>query len=219
MYIPILYQDDVLVIVDKPAGMPVLPDGWTKNSPYLFNVLSEQIGRIFLVHRLDKQTSGIILFSKTADAHKSISIQFEHHLVDKVYLAILTGRVSWKEISSKFPLRADVGHSHRTIVDEEKGKPAETSFHVLEMFSDNTLVKVSIKTGRTHQIRAHANALGYPVLGDLLYHAPETRIIKRPALHAYSLSFQHPVSGVNLSFTAPPPQDFSEAIEKLKNLR
>lgn len=218
MIIPILYQDESLVIVEKPAGMPVLPDGWIKDSTYLFKILSDQIGRIYLVHRLDKQTSGIILFSKTAEAHKSLSIQFENHLISKKYLAILTGRVTWVDITSTLPLRINVGHSHRTVVDQEKGKPAETSFHVLETFTDDTLVKVSIKTGRTHQIRAHANALGHPVLGDLLYHAPATCIINRPALHAYSLSFQHPVTGGNLSFTAAPPQDFLEAIEKIKVL-
>jgi tRNA pseudouridine32 synthase / 23S rRNA pseudouridine746 synthase len=217
MDIPVIFQDDALVIVDKPAGMPVLPDGWIKNSPYLFKTLTEQFERIYLVHRLDKQTSGIILFSKTPEAHRLLSMQFEHHLVIKKYFAILTGSVSWADISSNLPLRINVGHSHRTVVDEEKGKPAETSFHVLERYSDNTLVEVSIKTGRTHQIRAHANALGHPVLGDLLYHAPETQRINRPALHAYSLTFKHPVSGEYLSFTAPPPRDFLDAIDTLKN--
>ncbi len=215
---PILFQDDALVIVDKPAGLAVLPDGWTRDSPYLYKILSDQIGRIYLVHRLDKQTSGIILFSKTPEAHKSFSTQFENHLVNKIYLAILTGRVPWMETTSTLPLRINVGHSHRTVVDEQMGKSAESSFYVLEKYADNTLVQVSIRTGRTHQIRAHANALGHPIMGDLLYHAPKTELISRPALHAYSLSFQHPVTGENISFTANPPKDFIDATYKLRNL-
>ncbi|MDD2921346.1 MAG: RluA family pseudouridine synthase [Anaerolineales bacterium] len=213
--LPIIYKDSEILVVNKPAGLSVLPEGWDKDAPYLVKLLEEKLGTVWVVHRLDKFTSGVIVFALTADAHRSLNIQFEKHEAEKVYRAITVGVPGWKERATKFPLRVNVGHKHRTMVDNKNGVRAETRFRVLNWRDEFALVEASPMTGRTHQIRVHAYALGYPLLGDVLYSAPETDVISRPALHAYSLSFNHPASGERVKFTAPYPDDFKEALERL----
>ena len=225
----IIYKDEHILIINKPAGLSVLPEGWEPDAPYLVKSLEEEYEKIWVVHRLDKFTSGVLVFALNAEAHRALNIQFEKHEVEKVYRAITVGAPPWKERITKFPLRVNVGHKHRTMVDNKKGVRAETKFKVLNWNSSITdelfladdaegmaLVEARPMTGRTHQIRVHAYALGYPLLGDTLYSSPETDIIARPALHAYSLSFNHPVSNERVSFTAPYPTDFKKALERLK---
>ena len=225
----IIYKDDHILTINKPAGLSVLPEGWEPDASYLVKLLEEEYGKIWIVHRLDKFTSGVLVFALNAEAHRALNIQFEKHETEKVYRAITVGAPPWKERITKFPLRVNVGHKHRTMVDNKKGVRAETKFKVLNWNSSITdelyladdakgmaLVEARPMTGRTHQIRVHAYALGYPLLGDTLYSSPETDIIARPALHAYSLSFNHPVSNERVSFTAPYPTDFKKALERLK---
>jgi RluA family pseudouridine synthase len=211
----ILYEDQHLLVVDKPAGLPVLPDGWEPDSPYLVKMLEERFGKVFTVHRLDKVTSGVMVFARDAETHRALNIQFEKHEAHKVYHAILEGNPKWEEKVTKFPLRVNVGHKHRTVVDDRSGKPSETRFRVLKMYRAAAWVEASPMTGRTHQIRVHASALGHPLLGDLLYGAEEISIISRPALHAYSLTFIHPFSNERVTFTAEYPQDFAAALKLL----
>ena len=212
----ILFQDASILVIDKPAGIPVLPDGWEKDAPYLVKLLEEQFGKLWVVHRLDKITSGVMVFALTSAAHRALNLQFEHHEAHKIYHAITVGLPPWSEHTARHPLRINVGHSHRTMVDHGRGKPSETHFHILERYTGNCLLEAHPGTGRTHQIRVHAYALGYPLLGDTLYSAPPTDLIARPALHAQSLKFKHPLSGENLIFTAPYPADFNRAMEALK---
>jgi RluA family pseudouridine synthase len=211
----IIYSDDHIMILNKPAGLPVLPDGWEPDAPYLVKLLEEEFGKIFVVHRLDKFTSGVMVFAKTTEAHRSLNIQFEKHTIEKVYRAIMVGNPPWQEKITKFPLRANVGHKHRTMVDNRNGLRSETQLKVLNRNEDNALVEARPMTGRTHQIRVHAYALGYPLLGDALYSAPETDLIARPALHAYTLSFDHPFSNERVTFLAPYPADFKTTLERL----
>jgi RluA family pseudouridine synthase len=224
----IIYKDAHILVINKPAGLSVLPEGWEPDAPYLVKLLEEEYDKAWVVHRLDKFTSGVMVFALTAESHRALNIQFEKHEVEKVYRAITVGAPPWKERITKFPLRVNVGHKHRTMVDNKKGVRAETKFKVLnwnnaapdELSLSNdvkgmALVEARPMTGRTHQIRVHAYALGYPLLGDTLYSAPETDIIARPALHAYSLSFNHPISNERVSFTAPYPSDFKNALERL----
>jgi RluA family pseudouridine synthase len=224
----IIYKDEHILIINKPAGLSVLPEGWEPDAPYLVKMLEEEHDKIWVVHRLDKYTSGVIVFALTAEAHRALNIQFEKHETNKVYRAITVGAPPWKEKITKFPLRVNVGHKHRTMVDNKKGIRAETIFKVLNWnhrssddlsFSEDVkgmaLVEARPMTGRTHQIRVHAYALGYPLLGDALYSAPESDIIDRPALHAYSLSFNHPISNERVTFTAPYPADFKKALDRL----
>ena len=212
----IIHKDNDILVINKPADLPVLPDGWDKDAPYLVKMLEEEFNKVWVVHRIDKSTSGIIIFALTAEAHRSLNIQFEKHLVEKTYHAILNGSPKWLDKITKFPLRANVGSKHRTVVDNRNGVRSETRFRILKQNQLSALAEAMPMTGRTHQIRVHAYALGYPLLGDILYSAPETDIISRAALHAYSLSFDHPTSNERLTFTAPYPADFQKALRSLK---
>lgn len=211
----IILSDNSIIVVNKPPGLPVLPDGWQGEAPYLVKMLEEKYGKIWIVHRLDKITSGVMVFARTAEAHRALNIQFEKHEAHKIYHAILEGIPLWAEKSAIHPLRANVGHKHRTAVDLRAGKESETRFKVLKRYHAHVLVEAALMTGRTHQIRAHAYALGYPLLGDILYGGTKTDIIQRPALHSYFLSFSHPTTGERTSFTTPYPDDFSTALDRL----
>jgi len=210
----LLYSDDDLLVVDKPAGVAAVPGGWQMDAPSLLELLQADFGQVWIVHRLDKGTSGLIFFARTPEAHRTLSLLFETRAVSKTYHAIVNASPAWDEHIARHPLRADVGHSHRTIVDPRYGKPSETAFRVLERFKNTSLFEAAPHTGRTHQIRAHLSALGFPILADTLYHAPATDLIGRPALHAYSLSFEF--DDKPYSFTAPYPEDFEQALNRLR---
>jgi len=218
----ILHEDEHLLVLDKPSGLPVLPDGWEKDAPYLVKMLEAEFGQIFIVHRLDKITSGVMIFARDAGTHRDLNIQFEHHQAEKIYHAIVEGNPKWNEKTARHPLRANVGHKHRTMVDDKNGKPAETRFKVLKRYpaspeqgrDESALIEAQPMTGRTHQIRVHAYALGHPLLGDTLYGAEETELIARPALHAHSLTLE--LNGERVTFKAPHPDDFRAALERLK---
>lgn len=210
------YSDPHILVVNKPANLSVLPEGWDKSAPYLVQMLEKQFQKVWVVHRIDKVTSGIIVCALSAEAHRSLNIQFEKHEVEKVYHALLNGMPKWDEKVTKFPLRVNVGHKHRTVVDDRNGVRSETRFKLLERYQAAALVEASPMTGRTHQIRVHAYALGYPLLGDVLYNAPETSVISRPALHAFALTFSHPETGKRLTFQADYPNDFQHALGLLR---
>lgn len=216
----IIHQDSQILVINKSAGLSVLPEGWEPDAPYLVKMLEEKFGdpatdsgRIWVVHRIDKVTSGVIIFALTAEAHRSLNIQFEKHQVEKVYHAIVNGNPPWDEKITKFPLRVNVGHKHRTMVDNKSGLRSETRLKVLKRKQASALVEAIPRTGRTHQIRVHLYALGHPLLGDTLYSAPETSLIDRPALHAYSLTITHPETNERMTFTAPYPNDFKQALK------
>ena len=211
----IIYKDNHLIVVDKSAGLSVLPDGWEKDSEYLVKKLEEQFGRIFIVHRLDKITSGVMVFARDAETHRALNMQFETHEAQKTYHAIVEGNPKWEEKIARHPLRANVGHKHRTMVDEKHGKPSETRFRVIKRYPESALVEAKPTTGRTHQIRVHAYALGHPLVEDVLYGARDSYGIGRPMLHAQSLSFIHPGTKERVKFSAPHPADFEEAIKIL----
>jgi len=212
----IIHIDDHVIILNKPAGLPVLPDGWEKDSEYLVKMLEEKYDKIFIVHRLDKITSGVMVFARDAETHRALNMQFEKHEAQKVYHAIVEGNPKWDEKVTKFPLHANVGHKHRTIVDDKNGKPSETRFGVLKRYQSAAWVEALPRTGRTHQIRVHASALGHPLLGDILYGASESKLIARPALHAYSLTFTHPATNERATFKAEHPRDFATTLKLLK---
>jgi RluA family pseudouridine synthase len=211
----IIYEDNQIIVVDKPAGLSVLPDGWEKDSEYLVKMLEEQYGKIFIVHRLDKITSGVMVFARDAETHRALNIQFENHDAQKTYHAIVEGNPKWDEKIAKHPLRADVGRKHRTAVDDKNGKPSETRFRVIKRNQESALVEAKPMTGRTHQIRVHAYALGHPLVEDVLYGARDWYGFPRPMLHAQSLSFIHPATNERVKFYAPHPDDFEEALKNL----
>jgi len=211
----IIHQDDHIIVVNKPAGISVLPEGWDSDAPYLRHMLEDKYGKIWVVHRLDKITSGVMIFTRTADAHRELNRQFERHEVEKVYQAIVEGVPPWDERTARHMLQTNVGRKHRTVVVHKRGKNSETRFKVLKRVRGVALIEARPKTGRTHQVRVHLSALGFPLLGDVLYGASETELIERPALHAYSLGFTHPITGEHLNFIANPPADFQEVLKRL----
>jgi RluA family pseudouridine synthase len=223
----VLHLDQGIVVIDKPAGLPVLPEGWEPDAPYLVKLLEQQFRdpaddaakALWVVHRLDKGTSGVMVFARTAEAHRDLNRQFELHEARKIYHAVLEGLPDWDEKVARHPLRVNVGHKHRTAVDPRHGKPSETIFRVLKRFRAHVLVEVELTTGRTHQVRAHAYAIGHPLLGDALYGAQPGDIIARPALHAYQLTLRNPSNGNVESYTAPYPPDLQAALERLGALR
>lgn len=210
-----VYLDDALLVINKPAGLPVLPDGWQDGAPHLLDLLQQEYGRLWVVHRLDKTTSGVMVFARTSEAHRALNLQFDRQEVEKVYHAIVVGCPVWEEQVCQMSLRVNVGHRHRTVVDEGCGKPSETRFRVLKRGHAAALVEARPKTGRTHQIRVHLSALGFPLLSDLLYGAPPQPGLDRPALHAVSLTVTHPLSKQRPVFSAPYPPDFVAGLNLL----
>jgi len=203
------YLDCEILVIEKPAGLAVLPGGWAFPAPIsLKEHLETRYGQIWVVHRLDKLTSGIMVFARTANAHRFLNEAFSRRRVKKVYHALVQGIPPWEEKICKFPLRANADRKHRTRVDRGNGKPSETRFRVLKRNQDAAWVEASPKTGRTHQIRAHLAALGYPILGDTLYGARPLDGSEFPPLHAFSISFPHPESEEEMHFTAPVPNSF-----------
>ena len=209
-----IYADTNILVVNKPSGLATVPGSWEEEFASLVKELAADSGRLWVVHRLDKITSGLVVFARNPEAHRTLSMLFERHETHKLYHTLAVGVPAWEQHTARHPLRINVGHSHRTIVDNAKGKPSETAFQVMERFNGYALLAAAPATGRTHQVRVHAYALGFPILGDTLYSAPETNLIGRPALHAYSLEFSF--NGKAYQFTAPYPKDFSTALNNLR---
>jgi RluA family pseudouridine synthase len=214
--IPLLYIDDQLLVVSKPAGLPTLVDGYHPEAPFLVGILKASYPALWVVHRLDRQTSGVIVFARTTAAHRSLNTQFEQRQATKTYHALVHGSPAWDTQAVRLPLRPDGDRRHRTVVDPQQGKPAETDLLVLERFDQQTLLQATPHTGRTHQIRAHLAALGYPIVSDPLYGGAELPALLRLGLHACSLKLLHPVRAEELEFTAPYPQDMEQAIATLR---
>jgi len=221
--IAVLWVDDALLAVNKPAGLPTLPDGWQPDASYLVGLLQAEHGRLWVVHRLDRGTSGVIVLARSAEAHRNLDRQFATHDISKVYHALVAGVPAWDEQTIRLSLLANGDRKHRTIIDPRRGKPAVTHCRVLTRFAGCALVEARPETGRTHQIRAHLAALGHPLLADPLYTrasiilpAFEPALIERPALHAASLTIAHPVTGEALTLAAPYPADFGAALRRLR---
>lgn len=213
----IIYADANLLVINKPAGVLSIPDGYDHAVPYLGRLLQPVYGRLWVVHRLDKETSGVMVMARNAEAHKDLNTQFSEGQVLKTYHAIIEGNPDWDEKSIDVPLRTNVGRHNRTAVDIAEGKNALTRFQVLERFPRFTLLAAYPETGRTHQIRAHLYDLGFSILSDPLYgHGQISPFIGRLALHALSISVWHPTTGVIITFEAPYPQDFEVLIAQLR---
>jgi RluA family pseudouridine synthase len=232
--IVIIYSDSSLLAVNKPAGLPTLPDGYNPEQPHLKVLLESEYGRLWIVHRLDRNTSGLVVLARTPEAHRNLNMQFERRQVTKRYHALVCAAPDWQERVVKMPLRPNGDRHHRTVIDPGRGKPAETEFQVLERLGGYALLEAYPLTGRTHQIRAHLSAIGLPILGDVLYGGrpalylsmlkpefsagfkAECALIERSALHAHSLDFSHPENGEILRLVAPYPKDFNAALRMLR---
>jgi len=212
----ILYHDDQLLVANKPSGLSTLVDGWHPEAPHLAGILRERFQPLWTVHRLDRETSGVILFARTAEAHRSLNQQLQTRQVEKIYHALVLGNPGWEEKEVRRFLRADGDRRHRTVEDPVYGKPAVTQLRVLERFGDVSLVEALPKTGRTHQIRAHLLMCSYPIAGDNLYGSPDNRF-ERMMLHAFSLRILHPATGNEVVYEAPYPIEFINSLHDLRN--
>jgi 23S rRNA pseudouridine1911/1915/1917 synthase len=210
----IFYEDEAIVVINKPTGMTVHPaagnySGTLANAlMHRFQELSDlNPGRPGIVHRLDRDTSGLIVVAKTNQAHARLGRQFEKHTVVKKYLALVQGVVRFDQGVIEVPLKRHVKHhDQRQVAAEGEGKDATTYYEVLKRFSKTTLVGLYPQTGRTHQLRVHMKHLGHAILGDDKYGQKETFV--RLALHAQSIAFEHPISRQLVEFSCLPPKEF-----------
>ncbi len=208
-----LYADEHLLVVNKPPGISVVFDRHRQESSYLWRQLWQELGPLFPVHRLDRDTTGVVLFARTAAAQRQLSAQLAHHQLEKKYHAVVAPVPPWQATAAEAPLRPEGGRPHRTLVDWELGKPSRTLFRVLvKLTEDAALVEALPVTGRRHQVRAHLAFLGCPLVGDRLYGG--SLAVARPLLHARSLSFRHPLTGCWLEVTAPYPEDMARWLEE-----
>lgn len=232
--IEIIFEDEDIVVVTKPPGMLSIPDRYDPKLISADKVLRKKYGNIFVVHRLDKETSGVMVFAKNAGAHKHLNTQFQEQQVKKIYHAILSGILPKDEIEIDIPLMTHPGKKGE-MIPSVRGKESLSVFRIIEKFRMATLVEVDLVTGRQHQLRAHASALGFPLLVDSIYGdqdafyvssvkkrfnlkkgTEEKPLIDRITMHSYELSFIHPGSGEKLSFKTEYPKDFSAALRILR---
>jgi len=214
----IVYEDEDLLVVDKPAGLTVHPaPGHARHT--LVNALLAHCGdlsgvggvlRPGIVHRLDKDTSGLLLVAKNDRAHAGLSRQLKERTVEKGYLALVRGRIEQPEGVIEGAIGRDPRNRKRMAI-VEGGRPARTAYRVREYLDGMTLVEVAPSTGRTHQIRVHFAAAGHPIVGDALYGKPSS-LVGRQFLHAYRLAFRHPADGRAVAFESPLPADLEEAL-------
>lgn len=216
----ILFEDENLLVINKPAGLLSIPDGYNPELPYLQKVLEPEFGRLWMVHRLDKDTSGVMVLARDPETHRSLNISFRDREIDKTYHGLVCPVPDWTELVMEQPLKVNADRRHRTRVDPAQGKPAWTRCVVLDKYALAARMAITIKTGLTHQIRAHLREQGLMLLGENLYHAglPEPPIpAPRVMLHARELTFQHPASHQTLNFTASYPDDFRSVYNLIRH--
>jgi len=220
----VVYEDDALLVVDKPAGMTVHPGAGRTSGTLVHAVLAHcpdlpQIGgadRPGIVHRLDKDTSGLLVVAKTEVAWRGLQAQIQSRRARREYLALVHGRLRRPSGVIDAPIGRDPRHRTRMAV-VASGRRAVTHYRVAESFEDATLLEVRLETGRTHQIRVHLAHLGHPVVADPVYgRRTNPRGMRRQALHARTLALTHPISGAALTFRAPLPADFEEVLRALR---
>lgn len=235
----ILFEDPDLLVINKPAGMVVHPAAGHSSGTLVHGILYhcpdlEGIGaerRPGIVHRLDKDTSGILVVAKNGRAHHDLSRQFKARNIQKFYLALVAGAPKSDRGSIELAVGRHPVERKKMSTRSNRGRDALTLWHIRERFAGATLLDVELKTGRTHQIRVHCQAMGFPIVGDPTYGwkgaskkiaAGNTALqatfknVKRQMLHAYRLGFSHPIDGRMLSFEAPLPEDMAELLDQLR---
>lgn len=230
----IIYEDDDLVVVNKQPGELTIPERFKKDNLSLRERLDELYGKIFVVHRLDRETSGAILFAKNADVHKHLNQQFMDHSVTKIYHVLVAGVVGEESFEVDIPIAPNpkIGG---TMMPSARGKEAITLMRIAEKFRHVTLLECKLLTGRQHQIRVHCAAIGHPLLVDNIYgnsdafllsaikrryklkkETTEVPLISRLTLHSRYLKFVHPVKNTEIEITADYPRDFQAVLQVLR---
>lgn len=224
---PIMYEDDALIVVNKPSGLVVHPAAGHQDGNTLVELLEGKLPkgnwpdeiRPGLVHRLDRDTTGVIVLAKTPETHAHLSKQFSRRQVKKMYVALVKGAVEAAQGTLECYMSRHPGKRQRFAVSGSGGRWASTRFKVEERFGQTaTLLELYPLTGRTHQLRVQLASYGHPILGDHVYGTrdPQFDFIARQMLHAAYLSIKHPVTGASLEFNAPLPDDIQEAIKLIR---
>ena len=238
MALDIVFEDDALVVVNKPAGMVVHPapghDHGTLVNALLYHCQSlSGVGgeaRPGIVHRLDKDTSGLLLVAKHDRSHRHLSDQLRHRTLSRHYLALVQGRLAAEQGTIDAPIGRHPKHRQKMAVVASNGRAARTHYRVLETWGALSLIQLSLETGRTHQIRVHLAHISRPVIGDPLYGTQAVSLPRHPALerwlrafprqalHARELQFEHPESGETMRFDAPLPDDLVELMGRIRQV-
>jgi len=197
----ILHSDEAFVVVNKPTGLLTVPGRGPDKQDCLYHRVLELFPDALVVHRLDMDTSGLILFARSPEAQRNLSMQFEKREILKVYVAIVEGIIEQNDGMVDFPMRKDMEQRlpPRHVVDCVRGKKAVTEWKVLERGATTTRLALFPKTGRSHQLRVHMESIGYPIVGDPIYGASSKRLM----LHAQALELSHPVSGTPIRLECP----------------
>ncbi len=221
----VIYEDKDIIVVNKPKGMVVHPANGNPDGTLVNAIMAMCKGSLSgiggeirpgIVHRLDKDTSGIIVVAKNDKAHINLSEQIKEHRVKKTYIALVRGIVKENEATINMPIGRSEKDRKKMAVTK-KGKEAITHFRVLERYDKYTLLQVNIETGRTHQIRVHLSQIGYPIVGDEVYSNGKNEWnIKGQCLHAKSLEFTHPITGEKMYLEARLPEYFENMLEDLE---
>lgn len=201
----VIFHDDAIVVAEKPTGLLSVPGRGDDRADCLISRLRKRFPSVLLVHRLDLDTSGVMVFALTKAAQGNLGRQFEARTVEKIYAARLWGLLKPAEGRVNLPLIVDWPNRPRQHVNHETGRPAVTDWAVASYGPDETRVHLMPRTGRSHQLRVHMAATGHPILGDTLYASGAAADFPRLMLHAEKLAFEHPATGARTSFTSPAP--------------
>jgi len=214
-----VYEDDHLLVVDKPAGLVVHPARGRRTATLVDALAGRTAGgdpeRPGIVHRLDRDTSGLLVVARTEEAYEGLRTMVKRRALEREYLALVRGRPRSRTGRIEAPIGRDRRDPTRRSLDTDTPKDAVTSFEVAELLPVHALLRVRLETGRTHQIRVHLAAIGLPVAGDAVYGTPEPGL-KRQFLHAARLGFTHPVTGERVAVESPLPDDLRAALERVR---
>ncbi len=203
----IIYHDKFLLAVSKPSGLLSVPGRGADKADSMVTRVQSEYADALVAHRLDRDTSGLLIFPRGAAMHRQISMMFEKREMEKSYVAVVLGKLEQEQGEVDMPLMVDWPNRPRHIVDGANGKPAQTRYKVISFGATNNTSRVALEpiTGRTHQLRVHMQALGHPIVGDTLYGGNADGRVPRLLLHAHTLNFTHPVSGKVLNLISPLP--------------
>lgn len=205
MFESVIYIDDHMLVAEKPAGLLSVPGRLPQHKDCLITRLQSLYPDALTVHRLDMATSGLMVFARGAETHRTLSRAFADRQVDKRYIAVVAGELS-ADGEVDLPLIKDWPNRPRQMVDHATGKPSLTRYRIIERGEETTRIELEPVTGRTHQLRVHMMAIGHPILGDDFYAPPKIeRLSPRLLLHAERLSLPHPVSGARVDFYSAAP--------------
>lgn len=222
----IVYEDDDILVINKPQGLVVHPGDGHHNDTLVNALIYNQkelstmngLDRVGIVHRIDKDTSGLLLICKNDEAHNFIAEQLKDHSMHREYIALVDGNLQSDSGKIVGKIGRDKGNRQKMAIDNINGKDAITHFEVIERFKNFTLIKCRLETGRTHQIRVHMSSIGHPVTGDKLYGGNCSFYQNGQLLHAYKLTFVHPRTKKEMTLECPLPEYFTKIIERLREL-